>query len=881
VAIKVLPTAFSADPERLRRFEQEARAAAALNHPNILAVYDIGIHNSAPYIVSELLVGETLRARLAKGPARGTDTPGRHPADAADSGAAAAGLAVRKASDYTAQIARGLAAAHDKGIVHRDLKPENVFVTTDGHVKILDFGLAKLTHVEPALAGTSQAQTTQGDTATGTLLGTMGYMPPEQIRGQTVDHRSDLFAFGAIVYEMLSGHRAFAGATAADTISAILEKDPPELALTARHVPIGLARIVERCLEKSAGARFQSTRDLVFALEALDTTSSASAPAVIRAKRDRGWGLVAGVLLLVAVVLAWPATLYLRRAEPEPIVTRLDVVTPPTGDPFSFALSPDGRRLAYVAVVEGQSRLWIRSLDQATAQPLPGTDGARFQFWSPDGKAIGFFADGKLKRIDLAGGAPQVLADAPSGLGGTWNRDGIIVFPAVFNAGLMRVEASGGQPRALTRLASGQSSHRFPQFLPDGRRVLFFAIAEERPEMRGAFVTSLDGSEPTRVLAANTPAMYAPPGYLLQVSDGVLMAHRFDAARGLLSEEPVPLAQPVGTDARTFRVALSVSEGGVLAYRNNAAARRQLVWTDRAGRMLSVPGLPDDTGFAVGLGFELAPDGQRVAGARVVQQNSDIWFTDIVRGISSRFTTDPALDGGPIWSPDGSRLIYSSLRGGKTELFEKPVNGTAGEQLLLVPGANKAAQDWSSDGRFLLYTTQEATPRDLWALPFDPAQGGPTRLSGKPFPVAQTSFDEAEGQFSPDTRWVAYTSNETGRSEIYVRSFPGPDGKWQVSTGGGVHPRWRRDGRELFYVTPDSRLRAAPIHVAPGGRTLALDPSVELFPTKLASTQGVTNSRAEYAVAPDGRFLMSVTVEDATASPITIVLNWEAALKKK
>ena len=609
VAIRVLPAAFNADPERLRRFEQEARAAATLNHPNILAVHDIGTHDGAPYIVSELLDGETLRARLSKGPGRSTDTPGSG-SHATAAPAGSSGLSVRKALDYAVQIVRGLAAAHEKGIVHRDLKPDNVFTTTDGHVKILDFGLAKLTEIQPPLAGVSQLATTPPGTQPGLLLGTMGYMAPEQVRGQAVEHRADIFAFGAILYEMLSGQRAFAGATSADTLTAILEKDAPELPTTERHIPSGLTRIVDRCLEKNPAARFQSTHDLGFALEAIDTQSAASpgpARAGTGAVRERAWMLVAATSLVVAIV-AVAMWLSSRHGGVEPIVTRLDVVTPPTTEPLSFALSPDGRQLVFVANGEKGPQLWLRALDQVTAQPLASTDGATYPFWSPDSRAIGFLADDKLKRLNLSGGTPQTLTEAPAGRGGTWNRDGVIVFSPATTNGLQRVSATGGQPAEVTRLAGGHVSHRWPHFLPDGRHFLFTSALGPH-ETIGVYIGSLDGGEPTRIPAVEVEAAYVAPGYLLWVSQDVLVARRFDPASGTMSGEPVQVAQsfPENTSRRG---GFSVSDSGVLAHRTGTANLRQLVWVDRAGKAQGVVGSPDDAALAI---VELAPDGRHVA----------------------------------------------------------------------------------------------------------------------------------------------------------------------------------------------------------------------------------------------------------------------------
>ena len=857
VAVKVLPAIASADPERLRRFEQEARAAAALNHPNILALYDIGTHEGCPYLVSELLEGGTLRSSIGSG------------------------MAVRKAIDCAIQMARGLAAAHEKGIVHRDLKPDNVFVTSAGHVKILDFGLAKLIEAAPAAWShhVSETAVTQAGPGTepGMVLGTLGYMAPEQLRGQPADHRADLFAFGAVLYEMLSGRRAFAAGSAADTIGSILDRAPAELPIAERKIPPGLARIVERCLEKNPVARFQTASDLAFALEALSgalsgsvTSSEAVSPGArggVRVARP-AW-LVAGASFAAALLVAVPATLYLQPAAPEPLVTRLDIVTPPTTDPFSFALSPDGRQLVFVATGETAPQLWLRPLDQATAQPLAGTEGANYPFWAPDNRAVGFFAEGRLKRLDLSGGAPQVLASAPGGRGGIWNADGVIVFAPNTNSGLMRVSATGGTPAAVTTLGSGQASHRWPQFMADGQRVLFF-VALGQVQTRGVYVTSLDGGEPVRVLNAETSGLLAS-GHLLHVSQGVLVARPFGPDGASVPGEPQPVAQPVGVDAALAQGAFSVSTD-VLAHRaGEAGSRRQFVWIDRTGKTVGALGLGGDSLANP----SLAPDGQRVAAHSIQQGNIDVWLTDVGRGVATRFTFDAAVDATPIWSPDGNRVVFRSGRNGFYDLFEKPASGAGEERLLLTTPDSKSPLDWSRDGRVLLYAAQDdKTGSDLWALP----------LVGdrKPFAVAQTNFDEIQGQFSPDGRWLAYASNESGRFDVYVTPFPEAGGKWQVSTGGGTQPRWGRNGQEILYVAPDARFMAAPIRAVQG----AIDAGtpVALFPTRLATGSNIVfagyNSTAQYAVAPDGRFLMNVATEDPVTSPITIVLNWTAGLKK-
>ena len=866
VAIKVLSAHIAADPELKQRFEREAKTLAALSHPHICPVFDVGKQDDIDFLVMEYLEGQTLASRLEKG-----------------------ALPLDQALECAIQIADALDNAHRKGIIHRDLKPGNVMLTSAG-AKLLDFGLAKLRlgaglqasdGAPVALPGVPAVSTPVGDvdaarlTAQGTILGTFQYMAPEQLEGQEADARTDLFAFGAVLYEMITGKKAFEGKSQPSLISAIMSSDPSPLAVSQPLTPSALDRLVKKCLAKEPSERWQSAKDLHDELKwVAEGAAEGPAATIVSSARSRErvvWALGA-VAVLALAALAVLATLTFRRAVPEPVVTRLDVVTPPTADAFSFALSPDGRQLAFVANGEKGSQLWLRPLDQVKAHPLAGTEGASFPFWAPDGRALGFFADSKLKRIDLSGVAPQVLADAPIGRGGTWNPDGVIVFAPSVADPLMRVAATGGSVTPVTRLAAGQNSHRWPQFLPDGRRFLFL-MTTGQPETHGVYVGSLSGGEPARVMSAETAAAYATPGYLLLVFRGVLAAYAFDAVRATVAGEPIPVSQAVGTDDGAFRSAFSVSAAGVLAHRASAGSR-QLVWVDRTGKIL---GGVDSPAENVPANPELAPDGQRVAVGRAVQGNVDVWLIEVGRGVPSRFTFDVATDNAPLWSPDGSQVVFRSTRKGVYDLFLKPARGTGDEQPLLVTPQNKSPLDWSRDGRFLLYSTQDPkTGSDLWVLPMTGER--------KPFPVVQTSFDEMQGQFSPDGRWLAYASNESGRYEIYIRTFPDASGKWQVSAVGGVQPRWRRDGHELFYVTPDSRLMALPIGLSQATHTLEVGAPVALFPTRLATGGNLANAgtlaRAQYAVASDGRFLMNIAVDESSASPITIVQNWPAALKK-
>ena len=840
VAVKVLPSAFSADPERLTRFEQEARAAAALNHPNILAVHDVGQHDGSPYIVSELLDGETLRERLHGG-----------------------ALPVRKAVEYAVQIAHGLASAHDRGITHRDLKPENVFVTADGRMKILDFGLAKLTHAEPAAAALSALPTTPANTLPGVVLGTIGYMAPEQVRGLAADHRSDIFAFGAILYEMLSGRRAFSGETAADTMTAILKEDPPDLPATERHIPSGLERIVDRCLEKDPSARFKSADDLAFALEALATQSSPSLAVdgvAVPGRRERvAWVVV----LLLAVGVTAAVTLGISNFRGAPAGApemRVDIVTP--GESPFFAISPDGRRVVFVALGDGQSRLWLRPLDVETSQPLMGTEGAQYPFWSPDSESVGFFADGKLKRLDIGSGTPRTLADAPLPGGGAWSPEGVILFSSGSSSPLSRMPATGGDAVAQTALdPPRQIQHSFPQFLPGGRQFLFHVRGAA--EAQGIYVGSLDSSETTRLVATDRgPGVYVPPGWLLFVRQGALVAQQFDPMTRVLGGDLVLVADSlalVGQTAAFSGAVFSASASGLVGYRTGGASHTQLTWFDRSGAVLGTFGARDEN---VLYNPELSPDGRQVAARRVVDNNADIWLLNEARGV--RFTFDAAIDQYPVWSPDGNWIAYNSLRKGPADLYRKRASG-GNDELLLESPLIKNLDDWSPDGRFLLYNVQDATTeRDLWVLPL---QG-----DRKPFVFLKTSFEEHRGQFSPNEHWITYVSNESGRPEIYVRPFPGPGGQWQVSTGGGIQPRWSPDGKELYYIAPDGQLMAASI-VVNGGAIEAGAPAA-LFQTRVSGGGGNTYTRPQYDVARDCRFLVNMTIDEGKTSPITLLLNW-------
>ena len=881
VAIKVLPSGLATDADRLRRFEQEARSAAGLNNAHILAVYDIGTDVSSgsptPYIVSELLDGETLADRLKTGP-----------------------LPVRKALDFGVQIAHGLAAAHEKGIVHRDLKPANLFVTSDGSAKILDFGLAKLVERGDAPAGASLVPTVAPDTLPGVVLGTVGYMSPEQVRGQQSDHRSDIFALGVVLYEMLSGRRAFSGQTTADTMTAILKEDPPDLPVAERHIPPALARIVDRCLEKNPANRFQSAGDLAFALDSLSSQSGAqtvATPTVAlpRARGGLAWTVAAAATTALVVALALAGYLYASRRPPEaPRTARLSISLPEgwqlslagrQGTPTSLVMSPDGRRVAMVARrADGKDTILIRPLDSLTAQPLPGTEGVSSMFWSPDSRFVGFIADDKLKKIDVSGGPPTTLCEARSpGGGGTWSRNGTIVFstlePSRNAFTLKKVAESGGVPNDAVPPAN--DSQIRPSFLPDGQHFLFTGLssaAAAGPTI-SAYIGSLDSSSRIELLKSGSTNVQYAQGHLLFLRDATLMAQPFDPVQLKTTGDIFPVADQIQRQGvQPPYGVFSASTDGVLVYQTGAmlAGGSQLTWIDRKGQPLNSIG--DRAPY---LGLSLSPDGSRAA----VVVGADLWIMDLVRGVRTRFTFDPALDGFPVWSPDGSRIAWASARKGLVfDLFQKASNGTGVEEVLLANDVPKTPTDWSRDGRFILFTTGANNP-DLWVLPLFGER--------KPFPVVATPFTEVFGAFSPDGRWVAYQSNESGIEEVYVIPFTGAPidgggaggrvagGKWQVSAGGGIAPMWRRDGKELFYFAINTGMAMA-ASVDGQGEAFSVGDVNPVFPVRLAL--GGQQAGPAYQVAPDGqRFLVARTEDirrDAAPQPITVVLNWTAGIRK-
>jgi eukaryotic-like serine/threonine-protein kinase len=843
VALKILPESFAREPDRLRRFEQEARAVAALNHPNILAIHDIGQHDGSPFLVSELLEGESLRAVLDRG-----------------------ALPQRKTIEYGVQIAHGLAAAHEKGIIHRDLKPENIYVTKDGRIKILDFGLAKLT--QSPSPDSDEVTLTSSHTAAGVVMGTASYMAPEQVRGEAADPRTDIFGFGAMLYEMLSGVRAFRRDTAAETMTAVLKDDPSELSDPVRLVAPALERIVRRCLEKSPEQRFQSARDLSFALSALSgTETSTMARAAAASRRTPLLPWLAVVLGLAAVAAAtW---FVVRRPVP---TTRMqfDLAVPDEMSISHMALSRDGTMLVFVSPEENSAlpMLFVQRVGSPSVTLLPGTQGASYPFWSPDGAYVAFFANSKLQKMAISGGTPQVLAGALAARGGSWGSKGVIIYAPDPQSPIQRVNVDGTGMVPVTqgiRTAEDQS-HRWPLFLPDGNHFLFWAGNfgnSKNDRLSGIYVSSLEGKERKLVALCHSSFGYDAHNLFYADEQRQLVSIAFDTSAGTVAGSTTVIANVVGFQPATYWAALAVAQNGTLIYNTSVgAAQSALTWMDRSGKELARIGAP-----AIMDNPTLSPDGSRVALDISDQKanNVDIWIENTTGADNSRFTFDPAEEVVGVWSRDGSRLAYRATIASGLNLFLKRATGLERErEIFTVPISamdDMLPNSWSLDDRQILCTRQTASGDHLELLPI--AGGEPTRF-------LTSKGSETNGQISPDGKWVAYASDESGNWEIYVTSFPGAAGKWQVSRGGGSEPRWRGDGKEIFYIAPSGMLMAVPVS---GEGTFATGTPSPLFQihgrAPISSTDVFT-----YDVAKDGkRFLVNRYVKPEHVAPLTILLN--------
>ncbi|MFI5371823.1 MAG: protein kinase [Candidatus Eisenbacteria bacterium] len=844
VAIKVLPSHLSSDPALRSRFEREARAISSLQHPNICTLYDVGHQDGVDFLVMEHLEGETLSERLQKGPLP-TDQTLR------------AGI----------EIAEALDKAHKSGIVHRDLKPGNIMLTRGG-VKLLDFGLAKTAAgpAVPAVADSLSVMATapgrsQPLTQEGTLLGTFQYMAPEQLEGAEADARTDLFAFGAVLYEMATGRPAFAGKSRASLISAIMSSDPPAISTVQPLTPPAFERLVRALLAKDPNERVQTAHDARLQLQWIaEGGSQLGVPAPLAARRrnrERLAWTVAAVALAPALGLG--LTQLLRHREP-PRVVRFTVATPEGAMQLgSPRVSPDGRIIATDGIDStGTHMLWLRRLNALDMRAVPGTEGIWRPFWSPDSRYVGFIADGKLKKIAVDGGPPQVLADVPSDGDGSWGVNGDIVWDGGASDPIRRVPSGGGTPEAVVNSDSGVVG--WPEFLPDGRHFLYLRMIA-RPEI---WVADVRTKERHRLGPGGSRMEYSPAGYVLFERDRSLLAQRFDARALKLIGDPFPVAEGVGTGPNGL-AHFSVSDEGTLVYTSGSGNRCRLVWVDRSGHPVGSAGDADAYRNPA-----VSPDGQRIAAAVTDERsnNLDVWVLDLQRGTRTRLTFDPALDNFPQWSPDGATILFGSNRaGGRTTMFSKHANGLGAEEHLSTGSGDELPMDWTRDGKYLVYShTDSVTQLDVWARPLVG--------DGKPFPVVATAASEELPRVSPDGRWVVYQSNESGRYEIYVQSFPTASGKWQISNAGGTEPEWSADGRELFYLSADGRVTSVAVQ---SGAQFGAGTPQPLFPIRVPDTGWY-----HFRPAPDGKRFLVVTIDDQRSrAPETVVLHWDAEIGKK
>ncbi|MGC1448932.1 MAG: protein kinase [Candidatus Sulfotelmatobacter sp.] len=861
VAIKVLASHLSSSPELKQRMEREARSISALNHPNICQLYDIGQQNGTDFLVMEFLEGETLAERLKRGP-----------------------LPLNEVLKIGIAVAEALAMAHRQGIVHRDLKPGNIMLTHSG-AKLMDFGLAKPLGMPNTGMGSgaapsfTAAATLSGPsplsplTTAGSIIGTIQYMSPEQIEGKEADVRSDIFAFGSVLYEMVTGKRPFAGKSQISLASSILEKDPDPISATAPDIPPAFEHVLTTCLQKDPEERYLAAHDIKIELQwiAEGKTSAvvATPPAPPTKTRERlGW--IAAIM--VALVLGVVAGLFFSRPVPSGQAIRTVVDPPPkvtlnlTGD---FAgppvLSPDGAWLAFSATgVDGKTSIWVRPMNSLEPHAIPGTDGAIFPFWSPDGRSLGFFADGKVKTIDLSGGSALVVCDAPFGRGGTWNPGGVIVFTPGTQAPLMRVGATGGTPVPVTKLDLTQhTSHRWPFFLPDGQHFIYLAINHDpsRAANDSLYYASLDGKENRPLFRSQSNAVYGS-GYLLFARSGQLMAQPFEAGTGTLSGEPQALASGVVDDISTWHTDASASNNGLLVLGSGGTADWQLIWTDRNGKQIGT--VADKlTNLQTA---RISPQGDRIA-LQIDTGMNDIWVLDLARNVRTRLTFGPVSNTFPVWSPDGKWIAYASDRNGHANLYRKPSDGSGAEELLLTDDLVTLPSNWSQDGKTLFYSRGPAGSNwEVWALPLE-GERKPRLV----IPHSGSSFS-AMGHLSPDGRWLAYASNESGTAEVYVVAYGGGQGKWQVSTNEGSQPQWSKDGKELYFANDISRvLSAVPVKEANGALQFGVAQSLVTTP---ATQQFI------YDVSPDGKRILLNVVSQQVNQSVTVISNFPAGLKK-
>ena len=815
VAIKILPAEFAHNAQLKARFEREAKTISQLNHPNICTLYDVGRENGTDYLVMELVEGETLADRIVRGP-----------------------LPIGDVLRYGVQIAEALDRAHSAGVVHRDLKPGNIMITRGG-AKLLDFGLAKSGAVLTTVSA-EEATVARSLTQEGTIVGTFQYMSPEQLEGADVDHRTDIFAFGAVLYEMVTGKRAFEGKNKTSLIAAIVGGEPKAISSVQPMAPLALEHVVQKCLTKERDERWQSARDIAGELQWIAQSRSGEAAKAPARRRGQPWTLAAVALAAAMIAAAATAFFLMRNRRTDPPMV-LSLTLPPNA-PYQFfnqaALSPDGTAVAFVTWGGSGHSLWLRELAQREARPLPETAGAMYPFWSPDGQSIGFFADGKVKRIAVAGGPPQVICAAASGLGGAWSGDGVILFGDGENP-LYRVDARGGTPKTVTKLTPGEEGHRWPSFLPDGDHFIYLGDAP-RTENHHIKVGSLRDGSSRDLFQGVTNAQFVAPGTIFFVRAGALLAQRFDVKALALAGEPRVLAENVAPSGENHVREFSAASNGRLIYRV-ARPEAQLTWVDRTGKAIETIGEPRRFGPI----FRLSPDQQSLVFATLDldSRGDDIWMIDRGRPVTSRLTFDPATENSPVWSPDGTKLVFLSMRTGLGDAYLTDVASPANVRRL---ADNLQPTSWVGD--LVVGSIGVGSQYDLGVYSFK---------TGKMEPYVTSPFIEQSPALSPDGRRIAYESNESGRFEVYVEEFPSHARRRQISSGGGADPHWRADGRELYYIARDRSLTAA---------DMTNDKST---PKPLFQIPGDS-----YEAAADGRFLVDRPLEDITKQPMTVVTNW-------
>ena len=866
VAIKVLNAQLVGSTELRARFEREAKIISQLQHPHICVLHDVGNEGPIDYLVMEFLQGESLAERLRKGP-----------------------LASEEVLRIAIEIADALEKAHRAGVVHRDLKPGNVMLTKSG-AKLLDFGLAKplgATVASGTGSGTSPPVFAAALTQTmpspspatplstaGAVIGTVQYMSPEQIQGIEADARSDIFSFGGMLFEMVTGKRTFEGKTQASIVGQILAVDPPSVSTLRPQTPPGLDRVIRLCLDKDPDERIQTAHDLKLQLQAIAEAPSTAtqSPAVVPARRIWLPWAAAGALAIAAIVFALA---YLQSPR-TPQVSVHSFILPPERAALALTgntagppvLSPDGLRVAFMAQgADGKQMLWIRPLNSAVAQPMSGTEGATYPFWSADSHYVAFFAASKLNKIDAGGGPPQALCDAISGRGGTWNSSGTIIFSPDSVSALMRVDAAGGTHVPLTTLDAKESSHRWPDFLPDGNHFLYFAHGTTSADS-GIYLAALDSKERKLLLRNDSNAIYAAPGYLLFVRDNTLMLQGFNLRSLALEGGAKPMADHVAVNTDVWRSILTASANGELLYQHGAAdGGSQLVWYDASGKQ-GEPVLPETADYHWP---NLSPDGSKLAFGLETNGIADIWVVDIARHTKTRITFGPLYSGEPVWWPDGKSIVFSYGPAGATDsLYRQNADGTGSkEKLLETSGIIAYPFSVTPDGRYIAYMRHDPksnTGWDIWVLPMFG--------EGKPFPVVSTNFLDVTPSFSPDGKWLAYANDETGRLEVYIQPFPSGAGRWQVSTAGGARPNWRKDGKELFFNSIDHQVMA--VDIQQNGASLQLGAPHALF--KATTVSGPSGT---YTVSADGKkFVMNTVLPQSISEPLTLITNWPADLKQ-